>query len=183
MKNSLTLLCLTLLFIDFNFAQVNPDSLNKYIDQYNNGIITYPNAINQIQSLINSDENGIIDRNVKESMRSIWFWEDRLDYSDPNSIYLFNRAIECFDDYPICSSADVAEWVYSGQESPTSATLITSCDPAGGIKHAAGIVTAVYMNPSQQNIIIVGSGASGLWKTTNGGTDWYNVTDALRNQP
>jgi len=41
---------------------------------------------------------------------------------------------------------------------------------------------AVDMTDPNYNIIFVGSQTGGLWKTTNGGMNWTNVTDVL-NKP
>ncbi|MEN9458697.1 MAG: hypothetical protein RL135_1287, partial [Bacteroidota bacterium] len=42
-----------------------------------------------------------------------------------------------------------------------------------------GIVNAVAVHPTNSQIIYAGTQASGLWKTSNGGTTWNNVTDIL----
>ncbi|HSK13307.1 MAG TPA: hypothetical protein VK907_08830, partial [Phnomibacter sp.] len=42
-----------------------------------------------------------------------------------------------------------------------------------------GRVESVAFHPSDPNIIYVGSGTGGLWRTTNKGTNWTNLTDQL----
>ena len=42
-----------------------------------------------------------------------------------------------------------------------------------------GRVDAVYMNPLDNNEILIGTAASGIWKTTDGGLTWLNKTDDL----
>jgi len=45
---------------------------------------------------------------------------------------------------------------------------------------AKGLVNAIYVdtiNDRGMNIIYAGSNSSGIWKTTDGGDNWYNVTD------
>ena len=42
-----------------------------------------------------------------------------------------------------------------------------------------GIVISLAVNPTNQNIIYAGSNTSGIWKTTNGGDSWVNITDDL----
>jgi len=50
-----------------------------------------------------------------------------------------------------------------------------------GTHQRSGIVFAVYSHPSQfPNTVYAGSGAGGLWKTTNGGDNWICLTDDLR---
>lgn len=48
----------------------------------------------------------------------------------------------------------------------------------GDIQEEQGRINAVWVNPNDTNIILVGSDAGGLWKSTNAGTSWSNVTDA-----
>jgi photosystem II stability/assembly factor-like uncharacterized protein len=48
-----------------------------------------------------------------------------------------------------------------------------------GPTNYAGRVLSIAWNPSNTNIIYVGSASGGLWKTTNGGTSWTALTDDL----
>lgn len=41
----------------------------------------------------------------------------------------------------------------------------------------SGRVISLWVHPGNTNTILAGSVAGGLWKTTNGGEDWYNITD------
>lgn len=43
-----------------------------------------------------------------------------------------------------------------------------------------GRVEAVWVSPVDPNIIVVGTNASGIWKTTNGGNTWEPKLDAFR---
>jgi hypothetical protein len=54
--------------------------------------------------------------------------------------------------------------------------------PAGlfnGVSPWSGRVTAIAPNPSNANIIYIGSTNGGVWKTTNGGKTWAPLTDGL----
>ena len=41
-----------------------------------------------------------------------------------------------------------------------------------------GTVTAIWVNPANNNTILIGTETSGLWKTTDGGNNWVNITDS-----
>lgn len=41
-----------------------------------------------------------------------------------------------------------------------------------------GVVTCTWSNPADPNIILAGTESSGLWKTTDGGLNWVNITDS-----
>lgn len=43
--------------------------------------------------------------------------------------------------------------------------------------HNIGRATAVWVKPNNTNYILIGTRASGIWKTINGGQDWENITD------
>jgi hypothetical protein len=41
-----------------------------------------------------------------------------------------------------------------------------------------GRISAIAANPTNPNIIYVGAASGGIWKTTNGGQNWYPLTDS-----
>ena len=83
--------------------------------------------------------------------------------------YVLNSNAQTFSSYHFCSSGfPNSPWTCRGQN-PTSADY-----------QDIGIVTAVAAHPSNPQIIYAGCGrAAGLWKTTDGGTNWVNKTDVL----
>ncbi len=50
---------------------------------------------------------------------------------------------------------------------------------AGGYSPGIGRVLDLYVNPNDDNLMFLSSEAGGLWKTTNGGQTWQNLTDNL----
>ncbi|MBL8086443.1 MAG: hypothetical protein JNM85_00025 [Chthonomonas sp.] len=46
----------------------------------------------------------------------------------------------------------------------------------------SGRIHAIAINPLNTNIMYIGHAKGGVWKTTNGGTTWTNLTDSLASQ-
>jgi hypothetical protein len=98
------------------------------------------------------------------------FWEHRVDNTSGTngSIYhavqKFNYVRSHIDNYLSQPGNTSADWKYLGpKQLPTQ---------------NYGIVTsiAVDKNDLSNNTIFAGTGASGLWKTTDGGLNWKNIT-------
>jgi hypothetical protein len=53
-------------------------------------------------------------------------------------------------------------------------------NPTPSSRQNIGIVISLAVHPTNQNIIYAGSNTSGIWKTTNGGDSWINITDDLK---
>lgn len=100
----------------------------------------------------------------------MYFWKDRtyVNSSGVEQPDLYTSSMIEYLETPNCPNGDEAAWEFHFDPSPVD-----------GSGHLAGIITAVYMNPSQQNIILAGAGASGIWYTETGGSTWENVTDHL----
>ncbi|MCU0428907.1 MAG: T9SS type A sorting domain-containing protein [Cytophagaceae bacterium] len=52
-------------------------------------------------------------------------------------------------------------------------------NPTSGWNPGVGRVTCVAVNPSNQNVLYVGSPGGGCWKSINGGLTWASLTDNL----
>ncbi|MEO8673354.1 MAG: hypothetical protein ABI411_18725, partial [Tahibacter sp.] len=48
-----------------------------------------------------------------------------------------------------------------------------------GMGLVAGRVTALGVRPGNENVLYLGTAAGGFWKSTNGGTSWTRLSDAL----
>lgn len=46
-----------------------------------------------------------------------------------------------------------------------------------GIKEFQGRIDQIWVNPNDTNVILAGSNGGGLWKTTDAGKNWNNITD------
>lgn len=50
--------------------------------------------------------------------------------------------------------------------------------PGGDIKTIGqGLVSSIWVNPDDQDTILIGASNAGLWRTTNGGTNWTCLTE------
>lgn len=70
-------------------------------------------------------------------------------------------------------------------EHPFDAVGWVSVNPNGmfynrnGVSYIAGRTNSMAFHPSDPNIIYIATAQGGVWKTTNGGTNWTVMTDAL----
>ena len=52
----------------------------------------------------------------------------------------------------------------------------------GGIGHATGRVAAMAVDPTNANVVYEGAADGGVWKSTDGGTSWSLISQALGTQ-
>jgi PKD repeat protein len=84
-----------------------------------------------------------------------------------------SRAYQEFDIY-------LAEHPEIEEDLSTRAANWTPMGPTGSpVNGGAGRINFVRFDPANSNIMYAGSPAGGLWKTTNGGTNWTTNTDQL----
>ncbi len=62
-----------------------------------------------------------------------------------------------------------------------SPTQLTGVWTLSGPSNVGGRVTAMVMNPANSNIAYAGAALGGVFKTTNGGTTWQPLSDAVPN--
>lgn len=63
--------------------------------------------------------------------------------------------------------------VMMSMDNPSSVLPWTPCGPT----NIGGRITAIAVNPSNPNIILIGAAAGGIFKSTNGGLNWTPKTD------
>ena len=157
------------------FGQVSVrDTFETYLEKYQNHEMSFISLKDTLSDFFSSlPDDDPITHYEKVFKRSVYFWEDRssLDSLGVLSTDLYTkRMIEYLDDNsPICHNGDRANWEYHFDPAYSTAS-----------GHYAGIITGIYMNPINSSIIVAGSGASGIWFTSDGGDNWENVTDHLR---
>lgn len=81
---------------------------------------------------------------------------------------------------------------YNAELNRNSETIIRSSDfwtelgpksynATSGWNPGVGRITAFYVNPQNNNFIIVGAESGGIWKTEDGGANWISLTDNFSN--
>jgi Secretion system C-terminal sorting domain len=125
--------------------------------------------------------NGIEDENEngnKENFKR-WkrFWECRLTeegkfYNIMDEAFKFNPNNGC-PEYVVVNNCETQGNTNIPSDWKSIGTL-----PNG--KQKQGKVCAIWSNPIDANNILIGTNGSGLWKTTNNGASWTNLTDVLK---
>ena len=175
MKRLFPILALLLITNNLLISQHNPE----YEYWYQMIPVKNPDY-SQIFSVINNDLGTANDAENFEGSSGMvairWqhFWRNRIHTIHEKKFSGFlaaDRAIEKFitskEKYMSASPTFSNEWKYIGRDS--------------SVKHCMGIVFSVGIDTTDpdHNTIYAGTNASGLWKTENGGNNWYNVTDCI----
>lgn len=92
----------------------------------------------------------------------------------PNILNLFN---EFKSQYQLSPDAHNGDWTSFGSGDGYSTANVTR--PLGGYGGGAGRINCIAGHPTNANIMLAGSPAGGLWKTTNGGDSWFSVSDGI----
>jgi photosystem II stability/assembly factor-like uncharacterized protein len=109
-------------------------------------------------------------KGYKPFKRWEWYWESRLlpngDFPSPSITWdEFNKYYSQSNPYEQRSTQSTANWTSSGPSS----------SPGG--YSGLGRINCMAFHPTDPNTFWVGTPAGGLWKTTNGGTNWATNTD------
>lgn len=65
---------------------------------------------------------------------------------------------------------------FNAKQSPNGGEWVSQ-SPNGIVENLNGRVASIWAGSSDSNYILIGAHTGGLWKTTNGGKDWKNITD------
>ena len=101
----------------------------------------------------------------KQFRRWEWYWNNRV---DPTTGKFPDKRAS--DSYTKRNSS-------KGDRSPTGAWIGLGPSSTSGGYNGLGRLNCVAFRPGDNNTIYVGSPAGGLWKTTNGGSNWNPLTD------
>ena len=106
---------------------------------------------------------------------SYWkhFWNDRVSPSFPSGKNEFSGLAELAR-YAIDSPASLCSYNDGNFDGNW---LSIGPDTLPNNLQSLGLMNAVWASPTDSNYILAGSGAGGLWKTTDGGQHWANITD------
>ena len=111
-------------------------------------------------------------KGYKPFKRWEWYWESRLlpngDFPSSSITWdEFHKYYSQSNTYEQRNTQSTANWTSSGPSTTT-----------GGY-WGLGRINCMAFHPTDPNIFWVGTPAGGLWKTTNGGTNWTTNTDNL----
>jgi len=102
----------------------------------------------------------------KQFKRWEWFWESRV--NPQTGEFPKTSAMEQFKKYQIENV---------GGRSPSGNWTSLGTSSSGGGYAGIGRLNCVAFNPDNDNLIYAGSAAGGVWKTTDGGTNWTAIGD------
>lgn len=111
-------------------------------------------------------------KGYKPFKRWEWYWESRLlpngEFPSPSITWdEFHKYYSQRNQNAQRSVQSTANWTFSGPSS------------SNGGYSGLGRINCMAFHPTDANIFWVGTPAGGLWKTTNGGTNWTTSTDNL----
>ena len=128
--------------------------------------ISYFNANPQLMADTNEDGE------YQEFMRWSNFWQNRVDHSNPALTGKLYNLKNAFSSY----NQSIANLPPNVNPNPWS-----YCGPVNQVKQHNALISAIWVDTisdKHQKIIYAGTDASGIWKTTDGGLNWMNKTDA-----
>jgi hypothetical protein len=125
-----------------------------------------------IQDAYDTTEGG----NLRSFARWSRFAEERICTNAPQGANRFSPANLALRNYlgNINTNCDYEGWKGDWQ------CLGPYINTFGGQNEQSGRVDAIWVHPTDTNFILLGSATGGLWKTTDGGHNWYNLTDASK---
>ncbi len=119
-----------------------------------------------------SDTSGDEDGDYEQFLRWKAFWRYKTDNADSTKIGSMATIRDAYTQYyqsiqNTPSNSNFSPWNY--------------CGPTNMKDQVNALVSAIYVDTLSDNnfkVIYIGTDASGIWKTIDGGLNWTNVTDA-----
>jgi len=174
MKSFLSLSSLLLLFVNITFSQPWAASLPQDRETRTKlSLYDYQQAFNEYWSPFKV-ENGyyLMDGEKqkaggwKQFKRWEWFWESRV--NPVTGEFPKVSAMEQFRKY---------QSENGGDRSPSGNWTSLGTSSSGGGYAGIGRLNCVAFNPDNNSLIYAGAAAGGVWKTTDGGTNWTAIGD------
>ncbi len=176
MKKLLLLLCLST--VSFGFSQTVLE-FNENYREYLMRMQTEPLVDSFAFYMNQTSEDSLTLRKIKKFQRNMYVLRDRMSFNSDSTVdyTAYQKAYKSFLESELfcANESETPEWEAIGPIGNIG------FQPNGGtmaIAHDQGLVTAVSVNPNDINEIVIGT-YGGLFKTTNGGQNWVNVSDEL----
>ena len=176
LKKNLNLIFLVVFYLITSLTKAQSIPLDS--NEFDVGDLTLPNAVfKDVQTKARAyfESHPEIDSTNPMLKRTFnrWehFWETRAVFINGDSIYTnigdVANAIASYD-YVISPTNNIKKW-----------TLIS---PDKDDYQNLGVVTCIWSDPDNADYILIGTSSAGLWKTTDGGLNWQNITDSYIGQ-
>ena len=160
----------------FGQSLLQQDTNYNWRTEINNPNADFKKIKQKAQSYFNNHPELDTTRGSGYKLYQRWkgFWNDRTTKtSDTNAS--FKYLTEAMNHYlqnkqQFSSASDQSNWKLLG---PTNDILKNNGSP-----ERMGLVTSIWADPFNVNFILIGTNASGLWKTIDKGQHWVNITDS-----
>lgn len=158
---------LSVFFIAFNLMYAQQQNTPQLPDIHNNDFkevtTKYNKYFDQIKELRSGEENPLKGKGFKPFKRWEYFWSSRVDTNGmvPTRKELRNN----YNDFR-------TNFLYSKENKIQAPANWKPLGPYNLTGTGLGRVNAIAVNPSNTNIIYLGAATGGIWKSTNGGSNW-----------
>ncbi len=153
-------------------------SFIPYNTLFSNSSIRFDSAIGiAVSQLQTANPNDTFEGGVSNAFKR-WnnFWDDRVSNNPPSGLTKQQPSNIAYGYYlktgysTACNQNSFqGQWKCIG---PFNSSFNSGMEMQGRIDQ-------VWINPSDTNEILVGSNGGGVWKTTNAGQSWHNITDGV----
>jgi len=163
------LILFLLLSVNIGYAQTDSFNRTKWRQYIQDNSLTFAAITQKSDSLFTDNSDSLEDGERANYNRWKYFWGNRID-ATTGKMFDFNAAwLQKYSlgNVQVCGGTNpmqrTAGWEYVGpQNFPLS---------------SYGRIDNISVNPGNKNEIYAASGFGGLWKTTDGGNNWYCLTD------
>ncbi|PKL80311.1 MAG: hypothetical protein CVV25_04730 [Ignavibacteriae bacterium HGW-Ignavibacteriae-4] len=158
---------LSISFISFNlsFAQQHKLPLIPKLETNNFNEISkeYNQYYEEMKELNPNIENPLKGQGFKPFKRWEYFWSSRVDTN--GNLPSRKELRESYNNFK-------STYLYSKENKIQAANNWKPLGPYNWTGTGVGRINAIAVNPSNTNIIYVGAATGGIWKSTNGGSNW-----------
>lgn len=131
---------------------------------------------NQMNFAEGSPQKRYFEKQEKYLARQLWFLEGRQDEKGEIVNYS-QKTFDAFNKYSLNAKVDEQNLIANGNWTsvgPTNMVISTTSKHTG-----IGRVDRIAFHPTDANIIFAGTPAGGVFKSTNGGSSWFNLNSYM----